>query len=107
GWIEGLEAALFMGVIPSLDRAGREPHDSAIGHLVGSRRDLAQVLLPVAVLQARADQGPEHTEPPQRDGALVLVVHGPYVSTPRGHKRWDRICTPRRPTGTRRSLRLT
>jgi hypothetical protein len=75
----------------------------SVRHLVSPRGDLAEELSPVAVLQTRAHQRAEHTEAPERDVALRLVVHGSWIPKGQPHKRWDRARTPRRPTGTRRS----
>ena len=72
-----------------------------------ARGDLLEELLPIAVLEARAHQGAEHTEAPERDGSLRLVVHGPSIPRESHHKRWDRTRAPRRPTGTRRSPIVT
>ena len=77
---QSLEAAVAVGVVPSLDRARFKLDPPAVRPLVGARRGLAEVASPVPVFESRAHQRTEHAQPPQGDRLLVIVLHGPCCS---------------------------
>ena len=73
--LEPLDAVLLVGVVPALDRPPLQRDVAAVRHAVGPARGLLAQAPEVAVLELGADQGPQHTDPPQRDLGLSLLVH--------------------------------
>jgi hypothetical protein len=71
-----VKAAVAVGVVPRLDRAGRELDARAVRPFMEARGGFVEIAAPVAVLEARTRERPEHPHPPERDRLLVLMSHG-------------------------------
>jgi hypothetical protein len=91
-------------VIPILNRARRDPHDTPDGrHVVALGRRLEQRRA-IAVIETRAHQRAEHTEAKHRELSTPLVIiicHRAIFGQDDRHKRWDRHISSRRPTAAR------